>query len=236
MGAQRSGTTYLYTILDEHPEICMAKPIKPEPKYFLQSEFDKIGYYDFYYKEASNVTKIYGEKSTSYYENEATARKISKYMPQAKIIFMLANPVNRAISNYKFSLENGLETRSIEDVFLNNTPINSPKKSTSTNPFDYRQRGVYYEFIDYYLKYFSKKNIKIIIKEEMVANIDGIQNLYRFLGVSDLFIPKNINRVVNSSKININVPVSVLRTLNEYYKNPNQHLQKILNRKMPLWR
>ena len=34
-GAPRSGTSWLYQVLDMHPEIHMAKPIKPEPKFFL---------------------------------------------------------------------------------------------------------------------------------------------------------------------------------------------------------
>jgi hypothetical protein len=34
-GAQRSGTTLLWRLLDQHPEIQMARPLRPEPKYFL---------------------------------------------------------------------------------------------------------------------------------------------------------------------------------------------------------
>ena len=34
-GAPRSGTTWLYWLLDRHPEIYMASPVKPEPKFFL---------------------------------------------------------------------------------------------------------------------------------------------------------------------------------------------------------
>jgi hypothetical protein len=35
VGAQRSGTTYLYHLLSEHPSINMATPVWPEPKFFL---------------------------------------------------------------------------------------------------------------------------------------------------------------------------------------------------------
>jgi hypothetical protein len=109
VGAQRSGTTYLYNILDEHPEICMAQPVKPEPKYFLNKKLLDINideYYKMYYYENKKI-KIYGEKSTSYYENEEVAKSIALTFPLTKIIFILANPVDRAISNYKFSVQNG---------------------------------------------------------------------------------------------------------------------------------
>ena len=43
VGAQRSGTTYLYGLLDEHPEIEMARPVRPEPKFFLDYERYALG-------------------------------------------------------------------------------------------------------------------------------------------------------------------------------------------------
>ena len=43
VGAQRSGTTYLYGLLDEHPEIEMAKPVRPEPKFFLDYDRYALG-------------------------------------------------------------------------------------------------------------------------------------------------------------------------------------------------
>jgi hypothetical protein len=48
VGAQRSGTTYLWHALNHHPEICMASPVRPEPKFFMQEELWKKGkdYYE----------------------------------------------------------------------------------------------------------------------------------------------------------------------------------------------
>jgi hypothetical protein len=203
VGAQRSGTTYLYTILDEHPEICMAKPVKPEPKYFLTSKYNEAEYYKNYYNHKTDKTKIFGEKSTSYYESEAIAQKIATNIPLAKIIFILADPVDRAISNYKFSFENGLETRSIEDVFINNVPIYSSKYNTSVNPFDYKERGIYHKFIKCYYNNFSKENIKIIVREDLVGNINAIQDLYKFLDVDSSHIPVSLKTIINPSKSNI---------------------------------
>ena len=42
IGCQRCGTSNLYGYLDQHPNIHLAKPIRPEPKYFLQKDFYKI--------------------------------------------------------------------------------------------------------------------------------------------------------------------------------------------------
>jgi hypothetical protein len=37
-GAPRSGTTWLYELLDRHPDVHMAKPLAPEPKFFLRDD------------------------------------------------------------------------------------------------------------------------------------------------------------------------------------------------------
>jgi len=42
-GAPRSGTTWLYHLLDRHPEVYMAKPVRPEPKFFLVDELYERG-------------------------------------------------------------------------------------------------------------------------------------------------------------------------------------------------
>lgn len=239
VGAQRSATTYLYNLLDEHPEVCMAKPVKPEPKYFLDKTdevFDINEYVDKYFSGATNKTKVYGEKSTSYYENKTTARYISENMPGSKIIFILANPVLRAISNYRFSVDNGIEKRSIEDVFLNDTrtPLNK-FDNISVNPFDYLERGIYYKFIKNYYDSFSRKDVLVLLKDEFVNNDKSIQELYKFLNIDDAFIPEGIEEIVNSSKIKKDIPYEVMNFLNEYYSEPNEYLKKLLNRKEILW-
>jgi hypothetical protein len=67
IGAQRCGTTFLSHLLDEHPDVEMAKPFRPEPKFFLDEEQFARGldYYDrrFFTEDR---TRVRGEKSTSY--------------------------------------------------------------------------------------------------------------------------------------------------------------------------
>ena len=93
IGAQRGGTTYLYRVLDDHPEIYMAKPLKPEPKYFLSQDCQKNldSYEKKYFDDAPRGTKIFGEKSTSYYENTSVAKRIKTAYPKSKIILILRN-------------------------------------------------------------------------------------------------------------------------------------------------
>jgi len=237
VGAQRSGTTYLYDILDQHPEICMAKPVRPEPKFFLNKKLDEINldeYYQTYYQQCCE-SKVLGEKSTSYYENESVAKILYASCPNAKIIFCLRNPVKRALSNYQFSVDNGLETRTLEEVFIENKSIKNFNFSTSVNPFNYLGRGEYAKYIKMYQKYFPKNQIKVLIFEELVNNESEIKKLYDFLEVDSNFIPSNIEKVVNASSKKDSVNENVVLKIQEYYKSHNEELSEILDNPLRCW-
>ena len=238
VGAQRSGTTYLYDILDQHPKICMAKPVRPEPKYFLNKKLDEINldeYYQTYYQQCSK-SKVFGEKSTSYYENEEVAKILSVSCPHAKIIFCLRNPVKRALSNYQFSVDHGLETRTLEEVFVENKSIENFNFSTSVNPFNYLGRGEYARYIKMYQKYFPKNQIKVLIFEELVNNENEIKKLYDFLEVDSNFIPSNLEKVVNASSKKESINENIALKIQEYYKAHNEELSEMLNNALNCWK
>ena len=120
VGAQRSGTTYLLDNLNQHPEICITSKIKPEPKFFLKKNELINGrqfYLNKYFKNHINE-KILIEKSTSYIQCNEAALAINKMFPNARIIILLRNPVNRALSNFFFSKINGIKSLIVTIFFF----------------------------------------------------------------------------------------------------------------------
>jgi hypothetical protein len=238
VGAQRCGTTYLYKILDEHPQICMAKPPNPEPKFFFyDEEYEKgLAYYENKYFSHCNGEKIWGEKSTSYMEKEIVAKRIKKCYPESKIIIVLRDPVERALSNYFFSKKHGLETRTLEEVFIKEIPPPKIAKKTSVSPFDYLERGKYRKYIAPYFKYFDKKQLKILIFENFINNIDEIKTLLSFLDVSPDFMPANINKKINeSTKNNANIDQQITNKLTDYFSDYNSQLENFLQIDLECW-
>jgi hypothetical protein len=147
IGGQRSGTTLLHRYLSSHPNILMSQPVQPEPKYFLHNVGSNIeDYRSSLFADAQADHLLLGEKSTSYYEHPQIIPLIKEMMPDVKLIFLIRNPLERALSNYFFSLENGLETRSLEEVFLENVPPPKTGLKISVDPFNYIGRGDY-EFL-----------------------------------------------------------------------------------------
>ena len=81
----------------------MARPVRPEPKYFINNKTDRYINYLKVVFPTDLKTSYLGEKSTSYYEIPHVAARIKNCVPNPKMLFIMRNPVQRALSNYQFS-------------------------------------------------------------------------------------------------------------------------------------
>jgi hypothetical protein len=239
-GAQRSATTYLYHLLAEHPEIEMAEPVRPEPKFFIKDELYSQGrdYYEGCYFGRQPGAWLRGEKSTTYIESEVAAARISAWYPHATIIVMLRDPVERAVSNYWFSVNNGLETLGMEEAFRSEETRrgNYDRSAVSTSPFAYLARGRYIDYLDLYLRYFPVEQIEILLNERFVGDAEAVRGLYRRLGVAD-YIPANLNQVVNESeKGDAGLPPELRAALAAYFAEPNRKLAARFGLDLSCWR
>jgi Sulfotransferase domain len=229
-GAQRSGTTYLYQQCAEHPQIEMALPVRPEPKYFINqwnAQSTAASYFDRYFGHKAGAT-VYGEKSTSYIEIESAAQRVADLIPDAKIVFVLRNPVERAISNYLFSVKHGVEQAPLTEAMYNEEQRrhNYDPTKISVSPFAYLQRGRYIDYIRMYERYFAPERMHIMIYEQMTNDISVIQQLYSFLGVDATFVSQARDEVINGND-NESVPViddALLRYLYDFFAESNHQL------------
>lgn len=234
IGAQRSGTTYLCKLLEEHPEVCLAKPLKPEPKFFLNNEYYKgiNFYFDKYFPHRKDKHNVFIEKSTSYYESKILPNRLINEFKNTNLIFLLRDPVERAISNYFFSYENGLENRTLEEVFIleKKEPVYNNK--ISTNPFDYIERGKYIIYLKMLLKNISMNNIHIITFNDITKRLDALQDLFRKLEIDQAFIPLKFGKVVNESVYKIKVPKIIIEKLEKIFTPFNIQLEDFLGRSL----
>lgn len=108
IGTARSGTTWLFNALGQHPKICLSEP--KEVMYFNyyhvhpNSNINKNhtkppSWYRNHFRHCQK-NKIKGEFSTSYLYDEKAPLLIKKYFPDVKLIACLRNPIDRAYSEY----------------------------------------------------------------------------------------------------------------------------------------
>jgi len=245
-GAQRSATTYLSRILSAHPEIIMAEPTRPEPKFFLKPEMYKTGietyYRNFFRDYDSQCSMVYGEKSTSYIESKPAALKIKELLPSAKIIFVLRNPIERAMSNIAFSRMHGFESAPIDVAIMREidhpeTVLNADGAATSVSPQAYLARGCYADYLSSYFEIFGSENIHIQMTEQMIGSLKEIQSVYEFLGINTNFVPAMLNEKVNMSQKTKN-DVLALKTrakLDAYFAPKIRKLEELTGLDFSSW-
>ena len=240
-GAPRSSTTYLYDLCDSHPDIYMAKPRAPEPKFFLiDEEYDKgLGYYsEKYFAQAAGFRAI-GEKSTNYLENLHVAQRIKQRLPDVKLIFVLRNPVDRAFSNYLWSCKNGLETLSFVEALKREEERESRYKPEHryARPFSYISRGLYAKHLKPYLELFSPAQVKILLLDDIVSAPEATtRDLFSFLGVPTVRTSFDLTQRVNSARRpSDHIPPSIHELLHGVYYHHNQELSTLTGRDLSHW-
>jgi hypothetical protein len=132
------------------------------------------------FRNARGETAI-GEASVSYLWSQTAARKIASLIPDAKIILVLRNPVDRAFSQYLQAVSSGLVRSSFRERSEAGVNSRSPEFDV-LNPF--LEFGMYFEQVKRYLDLFPRENILIHIYEEMRGKPEeAMARTFEFLGV-----------------------------------------------------
>src|ERR671929_75877 len=113
IGAMKSGTTALYYYLEQHPEVYMS-PVK-EPNFFCSQEqkngadaVTDIRAYERLFRGVLGETAV-GEASHCYLYEPRAAAAIRRCVPEAKLLAILRNPIDRAFSHFLHMVRTGSE-------------------------------------------------------------------------------------------------------------------------------
>jgi hypothetical protein len=237
IGAQRSGTTYLHHVLDQHPEITMARPAAPEPKVFLSDALVERGarwYQESYFAHATDE-RLLGEKSTSYLEDPAASARVAQMLDAPLILAVLRDPVSRAVSNWRFSTDNGYETRPLDEALRSNLDGDRDwdPRATSVSPYAYLQRGRYASYLEPWLERFGA-DVHVMFFEELTADDAAVRRLYADLGVDPGHRAERVGQPVNESTAHAEaVPEGLRERLDEYFEPSDRALERLLGRGVP---
>ena len=172
IGAQKSGTTSLHYYLNCHPEISMSQ--EKELDFFIEQENWHKGI-DWYKSQFKGEAKIYGESSPNYTNFprwQGVPQRIHSIIPQAKLIYLLRDPIQRIISGYIHLYSSGYENRDFLAAIEENK--------------NYVYRSRYYLQIEQFLDFFSQDNIFICSMEELSNSPqETLKSICQFLGVSE---------------------------------------------------
>jgi hypothetical protein len=191
----KSGTTSVSNLLWSHPNICLPNVNhNKETWFFSRKQTSSISEYLNNYQILDRC-KVFGEVSTMVFLNKNQIDHLYSFFPDAKIIVILRDPIERAISKYSHIKRRYFISETIEEV-LDNEEYVADKygftdKSMNDDFFECTLR--YKENTEYLLKIFPKKNIKFFLFEDMVKNDNFSKDIFSFLNVDNIkvVLPKS---------------------------------------------
>jgi hypothetical protein len=186
IGAQKCASTWIHRILAEHPEVAV-----PEVKEidFFSYRYDRG--YQWYERHFCNPgsARARGEISPSYFAEPAVPERVARYIPEARILLSLRDPVERALSNHRHEVRAGHLSG----------PDYSFETGLKNNPM-YVEQGLYATHLRNWLRHFPSERILVLLMEDVENNAEVVSNtVYRFLGVDGTFVPEGLTTRFNRS-------------------------------------
>lgn len=207
VGAAKSGTSSLYSYLVQHPEVFL--PAVKEPNYFAyrgmpldtggpkaadmlekllhKKTVTRLDEYKALYSPAK-TGQTSGDCSPRYLYYPNAPEAIHELIPEARIVMILRNPIDRAYSHYLMNRQRDLEP---EDLFLQAAHLENERIEQGWGwDWHYLQVGMYGQQLQRYYKRFPAENILIILHDELVADVQGVvRKIFQFIGVDEDFLP-----------------------------------------------
>jgi sulfotransferase family protein len=237
LGAQKAGTTALYAYLLWHPQIT-------GPSFKEVSFFDRhYAHGERWYRAHMPVRRdgIVGEASPSYLFHPLAPERVARMLPDARLIALLRNPVDRAFSHYQHEVALGREPLSFEDAFAREDErMQGELERMLAEPayfshawwnYTYVARGRYAEQLERWFAAFPREQLLVLLTDDLAADTAGTYaRTLEFLGAEQRELdsyPRIFERDYGE------MDPATRRDLKQRFAEPNRQLAELLGRELP---
>ena len=189
-GAMKCGTTSMFQYLSMHPEL--SPPSIKEPCYF-EYGYKKgiLWYYRLFSRDVKGPVSIkHFDASPVYLHYPKSARRIFKYAPDSRLIFLFRDPIERAYSHHRyysnkesmFAIKNPekIETRSFDEAVIDDIEGRETRLY-----FRYCRISKYEEQLREYSRYFGPNQMLLIDSHDLKHNtITKLRETASFLSLN----------------------------------------------------
>jgi hypothetical protein len=190
LGAQKAGTTALYAYLRWHPQV-------------TGPSFKEVSFFDRHYARGERWYRAHfparrrpaiGEASPSYLLHPLAPERVAALLPDARLIVLLRNPIDRAFSHYQHEVALGREPLSFEDaVAAEDERLRGEVERMLADPayfshawwnYTYVARGRYAEQIERWYAAFPRERLLVLFTEELAGEPGATyRRVLEFLGI-----------------------------------------------------
>jgi hypothetical protein len=208
IGAQKCGTSSLHYYLDLHPEIQMSSPkelnfftseegfvpepfiVEPVDRELIRATPNWSRGQEWYESHFDPDAPVRGESSPAYASpwHHGVADRMAQVVPDARLIFMVRDPIDRTVSHYMHLQAEGRERRPVDDALRSSSTV-------------YLGRSRYASLLHPFLERFPRSRILVIRQEDLLSRRrETIGAAFRFLGVEERFWSQRMERERNVSR------------------------------------
>ncbi|MEO2047142.1 MAG: sulfotransferase domain-containing protein [Pirellulales bacterium] len=189
IGAQKCATTWCWHALKTHPNICMAQP--KELDFFNNNYHRGMKWYQEHF--SSPDSPVRGEISPLYLYDTAVVNRISMHCPKARILVLLRNPYERAISNLLHDIRD-------MDGGIASTAKNRAWQIVQRDD-KYIERSCYAQALKPYFDTMPRAQIKVLYYEDLINNSRNfLENLFTAVGANPYYSPHDIPKAANRTQ------------------------------------
>ncbi len=227
IGAQKSGTSWWYSLLSQHPDIATPKSADsrlPKELHFFDRFWDpevsrsELAQYQRYFPRPTGGMS--GEWTPRYLADPWVPALLAKAAPSAKLLVLLRDPIDRYHSGLTHSLAHGLPRHA----------------RTASEAF---QRGFYGAQLSLYLEYFDRSQIMVQQYESCRQNpAEEFARTLRFLGLPVPAQLPSFGKVVNgAARTKVQLAPDVRDCLHRAYQADTELLlEKFPELDLSLWK
>jgi hypothetical protein len=236
IGAMKCGTTALHRYLGEHPQISMAEA--KEVNFFvgpdIAPETDPQTWWmtgqwhrglDWYASLFDASAPVRGESSPAYTspdQTEAVAR-IASIVPDARLLYLVRDPADRALSQYEHHRRDSDERRSMEEALLD--PASQ-----------YLARSRYHERLVPYLDHFPLEQVHVVVQERLLHDRRSeLARCFAHAGADPHWWSEELEQRWHVNPQGSRLPAELRRSFDEQVRDDVAALRNLLGDDLPEW-
>jgi hypothetical protein len=244
IGAQKSGTSSMFSYLKQHPQVL--RPIFKEPYFFDRHYHRGLRWYGSNFPAQRAVSRLNDRAGRPHLTFEATATyifdeqvpgRIARDLKTRKFILLLRNPAERVISAYWHARRMGIESRSLAEVVETDmrryqTEVAGIKDAglPPTSRPNFLKRGIYHEAVARWQSVFSPDDLLVLQSETLFAEpAKAMTQVFQFLDLPQPeridFEPQNVGGYKERD-------AEVRKLLQDFYRPHNEKLNGITRTKL----
>lgn len=192
IGAQRSGTTSLFNYLVQHPDVL--PPLGKEIHYF-DLHYDRgLNWYRGRFPYAHRLRRgaLTLDASPYYLVHPLVPERAARLLPELKLIALLRNPVDRALSHHQHEVRGGREPLAFADAIeREGARLAGEEERLRSDPayysfnhhrYSYLRRSLYLEQLRHWLRYFRRSQLLVLQSERLFRDPVAVTaEVHRFL-------------------------------------------------------